>query len=221
MLFVGSERGRGSDWLPVKEEVKLQGVTGKFILKRDQVGLVPVMLEHLIDEEVKFKLILNILYNLFCLGGASFGPKPRDFSFTLPLKLRWLAFRSALSEKYRLGQVSVISSQSLQLPSHKTAEVAKLLDGFSRPDGSSRKMLILGIEPVNSSSLRNLMLATRTIDGAQVDYIQVDQEDLIKKRYKLKQHQRHPVTAYHLIKYHHVCITPEAIEFYKSINERI
>ena len=82
-------------------------------------------------------------------------------------------------------------------------------------------MLILGTDPASAPLLRNLILATRTIDGAQVDYLQVNQDHLIKNRYKLKQHQRHPVTAYHLIKYHHICITPEAIDFYKSINERI
>lgn len=82
-------------------------------------------------------------------------------------------------------------------------------------------MLILHVEPSDSASLRNLLLATRSLDGAQIDYIQVDQPDLIKNRYKIKQHERHPVTAYHLVKYHHVCITPEAINFYKSINDRI
>ena len=136
------------------------------------------------------------------------------------MKLRWLAFRSALSAKYRAGQLSVVSSPSLHLPSHKTAEAAKLLEGFARPSASSpRKMLIIGT--ADPSALRNLLLATRSIDGAQVDYIQVNQDELIKNRYKLKQHQRHPVTAYHLIKYHHVCITPEAIDFYKTINDRI
>lgn len=78
-------------------------------------------------------------------------------------------------------------------------------------------MLILGTEPENSPSLRNLLLATRTLDGAEVKYLQVNPSQLIKDRYKLKQHQRHPVTAYHLVKYHHICITPEAIDFYSSL----
>lgn len=82
-------------------------------------------------------------------------------------------------------------------------------------------MLILGIEPVTSPNLRNLLLATQSLDGAQIDYIQVNQEELLKQRYKLKQHQKHPVTAYHLIKYHHICITPPAIDFYNSIHERM
>lgn len=97
-----------------------------------------------------------------------------------------------------------------------------MLKGFARPQSQNkRKMLILDVQPSSSQSLRNLLLATRTLDGAQVDYIQVDQPDLIKNRYKIKQHQRHPVTAYHLVKYHHICITPDAINFYQEINERI
>lgn len=151
----------------------------------------------------------------------SFGPKPRDFSFKLPLKIRWLAFRSALSAKYEAGQLSVVDSQSLQLPTHKTAQLAKLLDGFTRPENSDRprKLLILGTLPSSAPELTNLQRAAQSLDGAQVQYIQV-QGDL-SKRHKLKQHQLHPVTAYHLIRSHHVCMTPEAIAFYKSINDQI
>lgn len=158
-------------------------------------------------------------YNII-IGGVNFGPKPRDFSFTLPLKIRWLAFRSALSEKYRRGQVSIIDPQSLRFATHKTAEAAGKLAGFVREE-NRRRMLVLGVEAENSPDLRNFLLATRTLDGAEIKYIQVNPPELIKNRYKLKQHQRHAVTAYHLIKYHHICITPEAIEYYKKINETI
>lgn len=160
----------------------------------------------------------SLYFYSLVLGGACFGPSPRDYSYTLPLKMRWLAFRSALSEKYRTGQVSIVDSESLQMETHKTGALAKLLDGFVR-EGKPRKMLVLGVEAEDSPTLRNLLLAAKSLDGAEIKYIQVNQPNLIKQRYKLKQHQRHPVTAYHLIKYHHVCITPEAISFYQSIND--
>lgn len=154
-------------------------------------------------------------------GGASFGPKPRDFSFSLPLKIRWLAFRSALTAKYEAGQLSIVDSQSLQLPSHKTAQLAQLLEGFAVPERADRprKLLILGTEPPTAPSLKNLQLAAKSLDGAEIKYLQV-QADL-SKRHKVKEHQRHPVTAYHLIRSHHICMTSEAVSFYKSINDSI
>jgi ribosomal protein L4 len=155
------------------------------------------------------------------LGGVSFGPKPRDFSFKLPLKIRWLAFRSALSAKYDAGQLSIIDAESLKLPTHKTAQLANLLQGFARPEKSDRprKLLIMGTLPSSAPELVNLQLAAQSLDGAQIEYIQVETD--LSKRHKLKQHQIHPVTAYHLIRSHHVCITPEAISFYKTINDKV
>lgn len=198
----------------------MPGVIGRYTLKKGLVGLVPVMLVHPIDAAVQIHTLIT-LNSLSFLGGACFGPKPRDFSYTLPLKIRWLAFRSALSEKYRQGQVSVVSSASLQFESLKTSEAAAKLFGFARPETKDRprKMLILGTEPDNSPALRNFLLATRNLDGAEIKYLQVNQPQLIKDRYKLKQHEKHPVTAYHLVKYHHVCITPEAIDFYAQLNQ--
>lgn len=163
----------------------------------------------------------SVLLILLIVGGVCFGPKPRDFSFKLPLKIRWLAFRSALTAKYEAGQLSVIDSETLNLPTHKTGQLARLLDGFVRPDKSARprKLLILGTQPASASELVNLQRAAQSLDGAEIKYIQV-QADL-RKRNKLKQHQLHPVTAYHLIRSHHVCITPQAVSFYKSINDSI
>ncbi len=126
-----------------------------------------------------------------------------------------------MSAKYEAGQLSIVDAESLQLPTHKTTQLAELLDGFARPENSDRprKLLILGIQPASAPELINLQRAARSLDGAQVQYLQV-QADL-SKRHKLKQHQIHPVTAYHLMRSHHVCLTVEAVSFYKSINDQI
>lgn len=60
------------------------------------------------------------------VGGArAFGPKPRDYSYTLPKKVRRLALRSALSAKAEDGEVVILSDFRISKP--KTAEVARIL----------------------------------------------------------------------------------------------
>ncbi|SMQ47492.1 unnamed protein product [Zymoseptoria tritici ST99CH_3D7] len=49
-------------------------------------------------------------------GGVAFGPKPRDFGTDLPKKMYDLAFRTALSHRYKKGELIVVDdSQGLGL----------------------------------------------------------------------------------------------------------
>lgn len=45
-------------------------------------------------------------------GGVAFGPKPRDFSTGLPQKVYDLAWRTALSYRYRRGQLIVLDGEA-------------------------------------------------------------------------------------------------------------
>ncbi|KAJ9618988.1 54S ribosomal protein yml6, mitochondrial [Taxawa tesnikishii (nom. ined.)] len=45
-------------------------------------------------------------------GGVAFGPKPRDFSTGLPKKMYDLAWRTALSYRYRRGQLVVVDGEA-------------------------------------------------------------------------------------------------------------
>jgi len=45
-------------------------------------------------------------------GGVAFGPKPRDFSTDLPRKIYDLAFRTALSYRYRRGELLIIEGDA-------------------------------------------------------------------------------------------------------------
>lgn len=45
-------------------------------------------------------------------GGVAFGPKPRDFSTKLPSKIYDLAFRTALSYRYKMGQLIVVQGRA-------------------------------------------------------------------------------------------------------------
>src|SRR5438094_7927080 len=58
-------------------------------------------------------------------GGSVFGPKPRDYSYSIPKKQYRAALRSALSAKLASGEVLIISD--LTLPQPKTRLLAKAL----------------------------------------------------------------------------------------------
>ncbi|AKL97053.1 50S ribosomal protein L4 [Clostridium aceticum] len=58
-------------------------------------------------------------------GGTIFAPKPRDYSYTLPKKVRRLAMKSALSSKVNSNELIVLDELSLQLP--KTKEMLNIL----------------------------------------------------------------------------------------------
>jgi len=61
-------------------------------------------------------------------GGTIFGPQPRDYSYNLPKKVKWLAVEMALSAKYSDGEVIFIDDISLQ--KSKTKELCSLLRGI-------------------------------------------------------------------------------------------
>lgn len=61
-------------------------------------------------------------------GGIVFGPKPRDYSYSMPKKKYRAALQSALSAKLADGKVIVVSDFSLAQP--KTKLLAKALDQF-------------------------------------------------------------------------------------------
>lgn len=73
---------------------------------------------------------------LWAGGGVTFGPKPRDYSMSLPKKMRCLAVRSALSAKRE--DLIVLKDFSIKEP--KTKEVAAIFDELKI---SGQKVLIV------------------------------------------------------------------------------
>ncbi|MDD5747793.1 MAG: 50S ribosomal protein L4 [Actinomycetota bacterium] len=61
-------------------------------------------------------------------GGTVHGPKPRDYSFRVPRKVRRLAFKSALSEAARNNRIIVLEDFYLERPStHVAVEILSKL----------------------------------------------------------------------------------------------
>lgn len=90
-------------------------------------------------------------------GGNVHGPQPRDWSYNMPKKMRQGALRSALSERVREGNISVIDDWKLEGP--KTKSFAASLGQL----GLGGKTLI-----VDSIDNENLMLSARNVRTAKV-----------------------------------------------------
>src|SRR4029450_3422427 len=90
-------------------------------------------------------------------GGNAHGPQPRDWSYTMPKKMRHGALRSALSERVREGNVVVVDGWKLDKP--KTKELVSSLGKL----GLEGKTLI-----VDSLENENLLLSVRNIRRAKV-----------------------------------------------------
>ena len=70
-------------------------------------------------------------------GGVVFAPKPRDYRYTLPRKLRRLAMLSALSAKLQDKELIVLDSLSFEEP--KTKEMIKVLENVK----AAKKALVV------------------------------------------------------------------------------
>lgn len=70
-------------------------------------------------------------------GGVAFGPKPRDYSYSMPRKAKKEALRSALYAKLRDGEVYFIQDLALETP--RTKDAAQSLEKL----GLEGKTLVL------------------------------------------------------------------------------
>lgn len=59
-------------------------------------------------------------------GGVVFAPKPRDYSYKVPKKLRRLALYSVLTNKFRNNELVVL--EDLNLENYKTKEAVEILN---------------------------------------------------------------------------------------------
>ena len=70
-------------------------------------------------------------------GGIVFAPKPRDYSYAVPKKVRRLALKSVLSAKVQDNEIIVLDK--LEMAEPKTKEMVKLLANI----GAAKKALIV------------------------------------------------------------------------------
>ncbi len=91
-------------------------------------------------------------------GGSIFGPKPRDYSSKLPLKIHRLARRSALSVKAKEGLIRIVEDFSLEVP--KTKDMVSVLRALELTE--TKTLLLL------PRSDANIVKSGRNIPGLRI-----------------------------------------------------
>ena len=74
-------------------------------------------------------------------GGVVFGPHPRDFSWSLPKKVKRLAMKTILSLKAQNGTLSVVEDFSVE--SGRTRDLVKKIEAIASNGQSMRTVIVL------------------------------------------------------------------------------
>ncbi|MEN3007756.1 50S ribosomal protein L4 [Pseudothermotoga sp.] len=109
-------------------------------------------------------------------GGVAHGPKPRDWSKKLPKKMKRLAIKSALSQRFREGNLIVVDDIKFGDP--KVKNMKQLLNDFQL---LGKKVLF--VLPWKKPEYENVKLACRNIPGLKAiiaDNPGAGQEDKVK-----------------------------------------
>jgi len=105
-------------------------------------------------------------------GGTTFGPKPRNYSYSLPKKARKNALKSAVSMRLAENQLLIVKNLDLKEPN--TKEGAKLMDTLNLDSA-----LI-----VDNQENKNLFLSLRNVPNIKtVDCNQVNIYDVLNHRW--------------------------------------
>jgi len=74
-------------------------------------------------------------------GGTAFGPKPRDFSYSLPKKVKRLAMKTILSLKAQDGSLSIV--EDFTVDTGKTKDFVKKIEAIAADKDATRTVFIL------------------------------------------------------------------------------
>jgi len=83
-------------------------------------------------------------------GGVIFGPKPRDYSYSMPKKAKRLAIKSILSLKVKNDALKII--EDFQVDSGKTKDLIGILKNFESDEQGKRTVLVLRGEEVDEKN---------------------------------------------------------------------
>ncbi|MCC5912589.1 MAG: 50S ribosomal protein L4 [Clostridiaceae bacterium] len=115
-------------------------------------------------------------------GGTVFAPKPRDYSYTLPKKVRRLAMKSALTTKVNNNELIVLDELSLEVP--KTKEMINILKNLK----VDKKALI-----VTGEKNEAVIKSASNIPGVETTFVNT-------------------LNVYDILKYDKFIITKDAVE---------
>lgn len=101
---------------------------------------------------------------IFVHGGIAFGPKPRDYSLSLPKKMKKAALIASLSAKLKEEGIKIVSGLEKVAPKTKDMAVVLQQFGVGKKNGS-----ILLVLPDNAKEkLTHVQRAARNIPGVHI-----------------------------------------------------
>lgn len=115
-------------------------------------------------------------------GGVIFAPKPRDYSYSVPKKVKRLAMKSALSSKVQNSEIIVLDELNLAAP--KTKDMVALLSNVK----AAKKALV-----VTAENNENVIKSSGNIAGVQTATVNT-------------------LNVYDILKYDSFVITKEAVK---------
>lgn len=115
-------------------------------------------------------------------GGVIFAPKPRDYSYSVPKKVKRLAMKSALSSKVQNSEIIVLDELNLAAP--KTKEMISILSNVK----AAKKALVVTVE-----NNENVIKSSGNIAGVQTVTVNT-------------------LNVYDILKYDSFVITKEAVK---------
>lgn len=119
---------------------------------------------------------------IFTGGGVVFAPKPRDYSYKVPKKIKRLAMKSVLTSKVLENEIIVIDEFTLDAP--KTKDMVNVLNKLS----ADRKALIVTLNPES-----NVIRSAHNIPNVHTTVV-------------------NNMNVYDILKYNSLIITKEAVK---------
>ena len=119
---------------------------------------------------------------LFRSGGVAFAPKPRNYSYTLPKKVRRLAMKCALSSKVQNNEMIVLDALNMEAP--KTKEFKAMLNNIK----AGKKALV-----VMAEKNENVIKSAANLQGVETALVNT-------------------INVYDILKYDSFVITTDAVK---------
>lgn len=102
-------------------------------------------------------------------GGVAFGPKPRDFSTELQQKVYDLAWRTALSYRFRKGELIIVDN-AMEIESPSTKLLRDIFKHHEKLRGRGRSLLVtLEERPLLEQALVEMDRGEQTLTWEEVD----------------------------------------------------
>lgn len=102
-------------------------------------------------------------------GGVAFGPKPRDFATELPKKVYDLAWRTALSYRFRKGELIIVDN-AMEIESPSVKLLGDIFKYHEKLHGKGRSLMVtLEERPLLEQALVEMDRGEQTLTWEEVD----------------------------------------------------